>query len=406
VSAAAALPDPRQRLAWLLAAWRRAAADGRFADTATFTDALRAAGVDCNRPRVSGWESGDAAAPAEVVAGYEQVLGLTPYRLRGATDLVASADAAVHGLRLTDPDSADRLDAVLATALGGQPTGLQWLELGQRMYAAPALHLRGADWSLLTSRLLVERAEALGVEYAARTVALAQVLRIPAARPHVGRSIGSQVLTGPTHRRADAVRLLQLLPGPQTSGLTLRLLDSLDSEVRTGAAHALAAMLADGIFEPALLRVAQHRLIAGLRQDPADLDLVDAALRLPHDLRAGVAERTRNAALTRLATSYETVPGGVATATAKRIARAIQVHAVEIGLPRRERADVVLVTLCREALFHCHHRRRTAAQAMLLASPYGEVLPLAASRALGADAAGEAPTTLVPPWADVSRSAS
>lgn len=363
----ASLPDRRIRTAWLLGTSRMLLADAAYAQRRSFLPALADHGVAADESRVSRWESGALAPSTAVIAGYERVLGLPVFALRGAIELVRRPGAPAHGLLLDELDHG-RLDDLTGRALSGDADGLTWLELAQRMDDAGGVYLRERDWRRLARGLVAEQCRSVGLGFLYRTNALIRMISNPSAQRHVVHAIGELVLDPRVTRRADSLRLLGHIHGTRSSALTLRLMESPDEVVRHSAAQALAALISDGGFDADRLYELEAALIRILRGEDGH-QVADLATRLPRDAVRRVQRRAQSPAI-EAALSYELVPADVAATVARRLADAVHADLV----PWDGEPDPMLFTLCREALFHTHARRRRAALALLSASPYRRVL--------------------------------
>lgn len=364
------LADRRVRTAWLLGTSRVLCRDGAYGHRREFVAALQAAGIACDESRVSRWESGASLVPTTAVAAYERILGLPTYSLRGAVDLVRPLGGTVHGLVLDDAGPT-RLDQLFGLAFAGSASGLDWLELAQRINATGGwVYLREREWSALMLRLLSEQCRSVGTGWAARTAALSELITHPSAQHRVVRAIGHVVVDGLVLRGTQSVQLLRHIGGAPATSLALRLLEGGDTPVRASAAHALAALLADGGFDRAHLGRLAELLVRLLRHDPADEHLLDVALRLPVDALEQVQRAVQSPALDRVAATHELVERTTAASAARELASAA-------NRPHRHadlEPDGMLTRLAREALFHAHARRRQAALGLLSMSPYAEGL--------------------------------
>jgi len=372
----ATLPDRKVRTAWLLGTSRMLLADGAYAQRRAFLPALAEHGVVCDESRVSRWESGALAPSTAVIAAYERALDLPVFALRGAVELVRRPGEPEHGLLLDEIDH-ERLDDLTGSALEGRADGLAWLELAQRMDQMAGVYLRESEWRRLARGLVDEQCRSVDLGFLYRTNALTRLITIPAAQRHVVHAVGALVLDPRVTRRADALRLLGHIPGARSSTLTLRLMESPDEVVRRSAAQALAGLISDGGFDADRMAELETALVRMLRAENGH-QVADLATRLPGDAIHRVQRRAQSAAV-EAARTYDLVSPDLATVVARRLADAAQAD-----LPAWDgEADPMLFSLCREALFHTHARRRRAALAVLSASPYRRALAARACGLLG-----------------------
>lgn len=372
------------RIAWLLGTTRLHAAEGRFANRRDFVPALAGAGISCDESRISRWESGSTHVPLSVIAGYEQVLELPQNRLTAVAQHLSPAPAIGNSRKELTPESHRRLDELVDLTLDGAPSGSDWLDLADILAEHPTVYMRADIWRDLTARLLAELCRSLGVGYVTRLVTLRTLLTHPVVQHHVVRAIGQFVMDPCSVRVADAVALLQHVPGAKGTPIVMRLLGSDSEPIRRGAARAAAAMLARDDFAPehlpelettlpwllSLDEQATHAAEVVRQLPPASQERVRAAVRRPHH---GLELVLKHA---------ETVPPETARSLGTSLATEAQVHA---GGPSAGEPDHLLQRLVREALFHAHPERRSQAATLLMASGFREGISRACGHLLGSD---------------------
>jgi len=372
------------RIAWLLGTTRLHAAEGRYSNRRDFVPALVEAGVNCDESRISRWESGSTHVPLSVIAGYEQVLELPPHRLSAVAQHISPAPAIGTGRKELTPEGHRRLDALVDLTLDGAPSGADWLDLADILTEHPTVYMRADIWHDLAARLLAELCRSLGVGYVTRLVTLRTLLIHPVVQHHVVRAIGQFVMDPCSVRVADAVALLQHVPGPKGTPIVMRLLGSDSEPIRHGAARAAAAMLARDDFAPehlaelettlpwllSLDEQATHASEVVRQLPPASQERVRAAVRRPHH---GLELVLKHA---------EIAPPDVAKSVGGGLATEAQTHA---GGPSAAEPDHLLQRLVREALFHAHPERRSQAATLLMASGFREGISRACGHLLGSD---------------------
>ncbi|MDH2412969.1 hypothetical protein [Nocardioides sp. CER19] len=367
VAPEASVVDRRTRTAWLLGTTRMLARGGSFAQRRDFVAALTDRGVSCDASRLSRWESGTQGVGTSVLAAYEDVLGVPTYQMRGALDLVRAPRTPAYGVIVEDDDVDlhPRLDELLNAALEGRASGLEWLELAQRVIKTDAVYLREADWQVLARVLVNEFCRSASTGFIARTSALRKLIAYPRAQRHLLLAIGEVILDERVARRAEPVHLFTRIPGRHASRLALRLVESEDPPVRIHATRTLAALLADGGFDGADSRLVET-LVRQLRQDPGSFELADAAAQLPQGELEQVQAAVRSKALHQVLATHEIV----ARDTAATCARQVTATANPTSARPRIESDGMLTHLIRDGLFHSHFRRRASALGVLAASQY------------------------------------
>jgi hypothetical protein len=374
-----------ERIAWLLGTTRLYASGGAYFSRRDFVPALVGAGVPADESRVSRWEAAGVAAPDSVIDGYERVLGLG----RGELLVVANCLRPVT-LPAPQPATLDELHTVLdplfELVLDGSPTGADWLRLSDTLLAQPAIYLPPDLWERLASRLLNELGRSLHLGYASRLLALRRLLAVGVARRHVVPAIGRVAIDHCAPRTADAIALLQYVPGAYGTGVAMRLLDS-DQEVhRRGAARAVAAMLASHTFDMDAMPALEATAIRLLGEDENATHIADLVRRMPGDslerVRAAVHGHPAMALVLR---TSEVVSADTARQVALRIAEEAVRFVTEI---LGSEPDPMLERLTREALFHSHAERRHRAAMLLAFSPFrvGVATGITTALTSGADA--------------------
>ena len=370
--------DVAARIGWLLRVHRLQHQDIDVQQGARFVRRLRLHGVAADQSRISRWESARVPVPAEVLTGYEQVLGLdggtlTSVALGLQRSLTRGGEvAAVTAPEFTD-DGIDRLNSAFDRVIGGKPVGADWSELAQGCAAGPRLvFLRDSDWEAISHQLVREMTLGVSTAYVTRFEALRGLMVHPRARGHLLRAIGALITEPDTQVVIDAISLLQEVDVPRAGDTAMRLLHTGSGQVRTGAATTLAGKLARGhlseLQQRALARILADILHQDLEahNDPAIADVVARMDRGPQMSLLRLVSPSVDSLLLRVSRAGELSPAAVAEQISVEVARAT-------GAAHADR-DGMLARLVREAMFHGHEERRHHASVLLMSSPYRAAL--------------------------------
>lgn len=379
-SLASGLVGCDQRIAWLLTVCRVLGPDPDLARREGFIDALKKRGLPVDASRISRWESGMQTLPNQVIATYEQVLGLPEAALTSVTDgLLRNFGSAVPSRRSPAQDEPllnHEIESLIDRAEMGAATGAHWIRLGEELNRYERVFLREREWAQLTHHLINELGTAVGLAYVRRYEAAARFLRHPNARRHLVMSVGRFVTNQDTQVVVPVLNLLGEVPDSAAADLTLRLLtaDTDNRYLRRAASSVAASKLARGHFgEDALPTLESHVLGALRRGEALDgrLDAFDLAVRLPDHSweRVAGALRTRRAHghVTNARESDEMIPPARAASVVAELAPVIQ---ADTPHHQPQEPDLMLRRLLREALFHSHKPRRHHAALLVAASPY------------------------------------
>lgn len=382
-----------QRIAWLVTAARVLNPDPDLARRDGFIAALKERNVPVDAPRVSRWESGMHTLPNQVIATYEEVLGLPEGALTAVTDGLLRSTARDHPSRRSpargEPLLNHEIESLVDRTELGAATGAHWLRLGEELNRYDRVFLREREWAQLTHKLVLELGSAVGLAYVRRFEAAARFIRHPNARRHLVMAVGRFVTDPHSQVVAPVLNLLGEVADPAAAELTLRMLtaDSENKYLRRAASSVAAVKLARGHFGPdALPRLESHVVGALRRGESLDgrLDSFDLAVRLPEESWARIehALRTRRAhqLVAEARSSDEMISAARAAGVVAELAPAIQ---ADTPTHQAQEPDLMLRRLLRESLFHSHKPRRHHAALFIAASPYapaaaGHLLQLAA----------------------------
>lgn len=369
-----------QRIAWLVTVARVLGPDPELARREGFIAALRERGVPADASRVSRWESGTQALPNQVIATYEQVLGLPTGVLTAVADgLLRSFAKDLPSRRSPSHEQAllnHEVESLLDRAELGAATGAHWLRLAEELGRYDRVFLREREWGQLTHTLVTELGSAVGPSYVRRYEAATRFIRHPNASRHLVMAVGRFVTDADTQVVAPVLNLLSEVRDPAAADLTLRMLgaDSENKYLRRAASSVAATKLARGHFDETALPTLESYVVGALRRGESldgRLDAFDLAVRLPEGSwdRIDGALRTRRAHqhVVTARTGDEMVPSARAAAVVAELAPAVQ---ASTRSHHPQEPDLMLRRLLREALFHSHKARRHHAALMIAASPY------------------------------------
>lgn len=379
--------DADLRIGWLLRSWRLRLAPE--SNARSFAATLTALGRSADASRVSRWETGRLPVPFDVIAAYEEALGLP----RGVLVALAMTTRKLSRPRdeladVLDPRhvDSDRFQAALDVALDGTPSGGDWLDIASYVAThAEDTVLPTSVWRELVSRLVHELGLSVGSAYATRNQsALLLGLHERAARQIVA-SIGQRVTANESRVVSDAISLLHHPEDARAGDLVIRLLDHPDEAIRNSAMFAAGAKLSSGHFDAGQLAALERSVVSlalrhGLEAGGLFGRLADLVELLPPD----VADRVRRAApplagpRPRPSTAPIVHPRAVVAGRARAIAR-----------PDEESEEPMLERLVEEALTHKVPERRLQAALSIAMSPYRSQVARGAARLLHDGSEGE-----------------
>lgn len=368
------------RIAWLLTVARVLGPDPDLARRDGFIAALKARDIPVDGPRVSRWESGMQTLPNQVIATYENVLGLAEGALTSVADGLLRAFAQAQPSRRSPardkPLVSAEIESLIERGEQGAANGAHWLRLAEELGRYERVFLREREWAQLAQRLVTELSTAVGLGYVRRYEAASRLLRHPIAMRHIVMAVGRFVTDPHAQVVAPVLNLLSEVPDPAAAELTLRLLsaDSENKYLRRAASSVAATKLARGHFdETALPRLESHVVGALRRGESLDgrLDAFDLAVRLPEESweRVHGALRTRRAhqLVSQARVDDEMISSARAASVVAELAPAVQ---ADTPSHQPLEPDLMLRRLLREALFHSHKPRRHHAALLVAASPY------------------------------------
>lgn len=364
-----------QRAAWLLACNRM---HSEFADRARFIEALRDRKVAVDTSRISRWESGTATVPRQVVAAYEDVLGLGHGRLVAVIDGVRRKLAESPVREPAPTDRTPDLEELIDVCLQGRPSGSQWQQLAFWLTRYEQIYLRPSEWVRLCRRLVAELGRAVGDAYVRRYEAAGALIRHPSGQRHISRAIGVFVTHPDTQVVMPVLRLLTEVDDEGAADLVLRMLNTPARALRRAASSVAAVKLRLGHFRDEAMPMLERHAARSMRHSEAldgGLDAFDLTVQLPprsfarvlHDI-GDLRVRTQ---LERARRTGELLPGSRVNRIAAQIASAAQAETHGHATPE---PDQMLRRLVREALFHSHKGRRHHAALLLAASPYRDAV--------------------------------
>ncbi|HSE09374.1 MAG TPA: hypothetical protein VLB29_11975 [Nocardioidaceae bacterium] len=371
--------DSDLRIGWLLRSWRLSLAPE--SNARSFAVTLTNVGRSADASRVSRWETGRLPVPFDLIAAYEEALGLP----RGA--LVALAMTTRKLSRpsaelkdVLDPRHVDvhRFQEALDVALDGRPSGGDWLDIASYV-ATHADHtvLPTAVWRDLVGRLVHELGISVGAAYATRNQAALLLSLHHRAGREIVACVGQRVTGSESRIVADAILLLHHTEDPRAGDLVIRLLDHADEAIRNAAIFVAGAKLSSGHFDSDQLAALERTVVTlahrrGLGVGGLFGGLTDLVELLP----AEAADRVRRGA---------SVPAGPrprppAQATQARVVFARVARAV--ARPDDQPEEPMLERLVEEVLTHKVAERRLQAALSIAMSPYRTQVAGGAARLL------------------------
>lgn len=363
----------RARIGWLLRVNRLASSDPDNRSLTRFAKRLRSAGVVCDNPRVSGWESAQSAIPLWVVDEYESLLSLRPGHLRSVcvclhaalspTETARSVRRHVAPTHVRSPQS--DLDAAYGRITEHTPTGADWLALTDLLTGTGEMFLPRQIVESLSAQLLSELMRSVGTAYSARITALTDLIAHRPLAASVTKSIHTVVREPGVQGVVDPLSILGEVTNRQLIQSLLASMVNADSSLRDEAGQTLLSLLSTHEF-PETSLADLHRMLVNLVADGNDSGTqawartLDAYLPPASRPLAGAHAPTihRHAA----ARSADTT----ATSERDRLVEFAEAGQRSTGLA----TDPMYLRLIDEALFSTHPTRRHHASLLLVASPY------------------------------------
>jgi hypothetical protein len=380
--------DADLRIGWLLRSWRLRLAPE--SNARSFAATLTGLGRSADASRVSRWETGRLPVPFDVIAAYEEALGLP----RGVLVALAMTTRKLSRPRaelsyVLDPRhvGVDRFQAALDVALDGAPSGGDWLDIASYV-ATHAEHtvLPTSVWRDLVGRLVHELGLSVGSAYATRNQAALLLSLHERAGREIVASVGQRVTGNESRIVSDAIVLLHHTEDPRAGDLVIRLLDHSDEAIRNAAMFAAGAKLSSGHFGPDQLAALERSVVAlahrhGLGVGGLFGRLTDLVELLPPEL----ADRVRRGApplagRSPRPTAQTVHPRAVVAGTARSVAR-----------PDDQPEEPMLERLVEEAFSHRVAERRLQAALSIAMSPFRAQVARGAARLLRDGAEGERP---------------
>jgi hypothetical protein len=378
------------RAGWLLRSWRLHLAPD--SNARSFAATLVGLGRSADASRVSRWETGRVPAPFDVIAAYEEALGLPRGSLVALTMIVRTLSRPEGDLQqVLDPRhvSEARYQAALDVATDGSPRGGDWLDIASFVATHPSQSILPTSvWRDLLGRLVHELALSVGAAYATRNQAALLLSLHDAARRAILSAVGEHVIGNESLVVADAIALLQQMDDPRAGDLVIRLLAHPTPAVRNGAIVATAAKLSRGHFQGEQLGALERTVVGLARSEGLETGglfarVADVVALLPGE----AAERVRRAAPHALATPPPP-PLPRAAHSRSRVARIAR----EVARPEGQPEEPMLERLVEEALTHGLPGRRFQAGLSIALSPYCARVARGAARLL--ERAGDGDETL------------
>ncbi|HSV40101.1 MAG TPA: hypothetical protein VLI04_15180 [Nocardioidaceae bacterium] len=216
----------------------------------SFADEIVKTGLAADVSRVSRWETGQAAAPLEVLKAYETSLALADGSLTSIA--VALRRTSTRDEPTRAKFSPARLQHALDTVFDSEATGASWLDLATQVAAKPeSVTLPGSVWRSLTVQLVRELPRSLDHAYLARAEAVNLLARHPVASPRLAEAI-TEYATRDSDEAVVAARVTALLQryGARAAGSTAGLHDAVHALAEPDLARLLAFGAATERIEP------------------------------------------------------------------------------------------------------------------------------------------------------------
>jgi hypothetical protein len=371
--------DADLRAGWLLRNWRLALAPE--SNARSFAATLTMLGRSADASRVSRWETGRLPAPFDVIAAYEEALGLP----RGALVALAILTRKLAHPRsdlseVLDPGHVDvqRYQAALDVGVEGHPSGGDWLDIASFVATHPEQAVLPTPvWRRLAGRLIHELGIAVGAAYATRSQAALLLSLHERARHAIVVAVGERVTENESRVVSDAISLLPQMPDPRARDLVIRLLGHPEEATRNAAIWAAAAMLSRGQFDDAQLAALERAVTTLAHRHGLDTGglfgrLTDLVELLPPD----VAERVRRSA------PHLTAPRPVPAAPAAHPKAAVAGVSRRVARPDGQPEEPMLERLVEEVLSHKIAERRLQAALSIALSPFRSRVARGAARLL------------------------
>jgi hypothetical protein len=384
-SAAHANTGPRE--AWILRAARSAHPDPGVHKGSTFQALLALHGRSVSQASISRWESGEMQMPSWVPGLYERALG----------HAIGTLQAPINGLRRSLTRANPRPQPLLEYSrdsvspsqlveklLTSEHDGHDWFQFAAIASRDPSFHLSDDRWTVLVGRLLDEMCRSVGLAYTLRVEALAALAADDDVLAHVVRAIGVVVMDPASQGIADAISLLDFVPGDRGTNLTIKLLHHDRVEVRQAATALAATRLARGdvsrLAMPAMDRAVAHVVAQTTYADPTLIDLVNRLPRRTPQVDALIANLRAQHSVLQVQSTGELVREDLAHIVTRKLAHEAAQHSGSgdpLGtLPQR---------LLREALFNAYLDRRHQSSMLLTMTHWRTALAKAVVRELVED---------------------
>ena len=371
--------DADVRAGWLLRSWRLALAPE--SNARSFAATLTMLGRSADASRVSRWETGRLVAPFDVIAAYEEALGVPRGALVALTILTRKLSHPRGDLaEVLDPRHVDvhRYQVALDVAVDDHPSGGDWLDIASFVATHPEQAvLPTSVWRQLAGRLVHELGIAVGAAYATRSQAALLLSLHERARHAIVVAVGERVTENDSRIVSDAISLLQQMSDRRAGNLVIRLLGDPEEATRNAAIWAAAAKLSRGHFDADQLADLERSVVALARRHGLDTGGLFGRLSdLLEVLPPEIAERVRRAAPHLPAqaarpTTPTTRPRSLVAGMARSIAR-----------PEGQPEEPMLERLVEEVLTHKVAERRFQAALSITLSPYRARVARGAARLL------------------------
>jgi hypothetical protein len=297
----------RTRVAWLLRVARLHGEDEHYRNLTKFSKELQSKGIDRISPSsVSRIETGHIAASFEVVRGYEDLLGRSPYSMVSVLDNTFryrstrfEAKPLLLRRRFDTQIAYRRFDELVARACSNElMSGAEWDELTVIVTERPDLVVSPRSaWMSLTDRLLTEEILADGVPWMIRFEAVNRLLAHPTIGIDALGILRATVDDRGVQSLVGTACLFDASEEPQASQEILRhIKDPADERIFKGTLMACVQKLKYSQFnEPQLRRLSD--LVAAALLEPSHLDdetgaLASSVLRqLPHQFHGSVGKK-------------------------------------------------------------------------------------------------------------------
>ncbi len=364
------------REAWLLRAARSRHPDPDVNKGATFRSLLERHGHRVSQASISRWESGDMQVPTWAPALYERALDLR----------VGSIQAPINGLRrsltrhtgrprplLEVPQAEVQGKGLIQNLLRSDHTGHDWFVLAALTARGGGPLLPEDMWTLLVRRLTNEMCRSVGLAFTLRIEALATLISVPHVLPHVVRSIGDLVMDPESQALADAISLLEYVPGDRGTDLAIKLMHHERPGVQQAAAGLASIRIARGDVAPtrmgAMESAVTHVVSNSAVIDPMVVDLVNRLPRRSAKLESLMAAARATQSVQQVNLTGELVREDVAHLVTRTIT-----HAAAEASRSGEPLTFMAQRLLRESLFNTYLDRRHQSSLLLMYCPWRDAL--------------------------------